>query len=82
MNSYTVKENPNGSAVSRILWYKQTNKQTNILLLYHKDLNWYTLFIKQNSKIKMAPILYQSNLGLLYTSQTYKDLHFSTTFWR
>ncbi len=28
-----VKENPIGSAISEILWYRQTN----ILLLYYKD---------------------------------------------
>ena len=33
MKSYTVKENPTGSAVSEILRYKQTN----ILLLHYKD---------------------------------------------
>ena len=29
MRSYPVKENPTGSAVSEILRYKHTNKQTN-----------------------------------------------------
>ena len=33
MVSYRVKENPIGSAVSEILQYKQTNKQTDIVLL-------------------------------------------------
>ena len=37
MRSYPVKENPIGSAVSEILWYKQTDTQTKILLLYYKD---------------------------------------------
>ena len=33
MRSYPVKENPFGSAVSEILCYKQTNRQTDIVLL-------------------------------------------------
>ncbi len=33
MRSYSVKENPIGSAVSEILWQRQTD----ILLLYYKD---------------------------------------------
>ena len=37
MKNYPVKENHIGSAVSEIIRYKQTNKQTHILLLYSKD---------------------------------------------
>ena len=38
MRIYPVKENPIGSAVSEIFWYRHTeNKQTNILLLWNKD---------------------------------------------
>ena len=37
IRSYPVKDNYIGSAVSEILRYKQTEKQTNILLLYYKD---------------------------------------------
>ena len=42
MRSYPVKENLNGSVVSEILRYKHTDKhtQTNILLLYCKDINY------------------------------------------
>ena len=45
MRSYTVKENPIDSAVSEILRYKQTNKQTNILLLYYKLLKVKIVYI-------------------------------------
>ena len=45
MRSYHVKENPIGSAVSENLWYKQTDKQTHILLLYHKDFVVNTLIV-------------------------------------
>ena len=38
MRSYPVKENPTGLAVSEILRYKHTNKQTHILLLKYKDI--------------------------------------------
>ena len=38
MRSYPVKENQIGLAVSEILLYKQTETQTNILLLYYKDI--------------------------------------------
>ena len=34
------KGEPHRSAVSEILRYKQTDSQTNILLLYHKDINF------------------------------------------
>ena len=39
MRSYPVEENPNSSAVIKILWYKQTqtNTSTNILLLYYRQ---------------------------------------------
>ena len=37
MRSQPVKENPIGSAISKIRQYKHTNTQTNILLLYYKD---------------------------------------------
>ena len=39
MRSYPVKENHISSAISEILRYKVTDRQTNILLLYNKDLN-------------------------------------------
>ena len=35
--SYSVKRNPIGSAVIEILWFRQKDKQTDILLLYCKD---------------------------------------------
>ena len=37
MRSNPVKDNPIGSAVGEILQYKQTDRQTHILLLYYKD---------------------------------------------
>ena len=37
MKSYPVKENPISSAVSKILRYKQTDRQTHMLLLYYND---------------------------------------------
>ena len=37
MRIYPVKENLIGSAVNEILRYKQTDRQTHILLLYYKD---------------------------------------------
>ena len=37
MRIYPVKENPIDSAVREIIRYKQTHKQTDILLLYYKD---------------------------------------------
>ncbi len=37
MRSYPVKDNPIGSTVSEILRYRQTHRQTHILLLYYKD---------------------------------------------
>ena len=37
--TYSVKENHIGSAVNEIPRYKQTQRQTNILLLYYKDNN-------------------------------------------
>ena len=36
MRIYPVKQNPIGSAVSEILRYRQTDRQTHILLLYYK----------------------------------------------
>ena len=39
MRSNPVKENHISSAISEILRYKVTDRQTNILLLYNKDLN-------------------------------------------
>ena len=48
--SYPVKESPIGSAVSEILRYTQTDRQTDILLLYYKvcliDIFISVLFIK------------------------------------
>ena len=38
MRSYPVRNNPIVSAVCEILRYKHTNRQTNILLLYYKDI--------------------------------------------
>ena len=43
MRSYAFKENPIGLAASEILWYKQTNRQSDILLLYYKDLNTFAM---------------------------------------
>ncbi len=37
IGSYPVKESPNGSAVSENLRYTQTERKTDILLLYYKD---------------------------------------------
>ena len=37
MRCYPKKENHISSAVIEIIRYKQTNKQTDILLLYYKD---------------------------------------------
>ena len=37
MKSYIVKENNIGSAVRKILRYRQTDRQADILLLYYKD---------------------------------------------
>ncbi len=37
MRSYPVKEKMVVSAISEIIWYKQTDKQTHILLLFYKD---------------------------------------------
>ena len=37
MRTYPFKENPIGSVDSEILWYKQTDRQTHIQLLYYKD---------------------------------------------
>ena len=47
---YRFKNNPIGAAVSEILRYKNTDKQTNILLLYYKDCLIYTrrIFYKHN----------------------------------
>ena len=45
MRSYLVKENQIGSAVSEILWYKQIERQTHILLLYYKDFEVNTLIV-------------------------------------
>ena len=49
MRSYPVKENHICSAVSEIFWYKQTDRQTDILLLYDKDtlvnFEWYISFV-------------------------------------
>ena len=39
MRSYPVKENRIGSVVSEILYYKQTNRQTDIVLLCIIDKN-------------------------------------------
>ena len=44
MKSYPVKENPIGSAVSEIFWYRQTNKYTDFLLLYFKKRPNFYLF--------------------------------------
>ena len=37
MRSYHVKENPIDLAVGEIIWYRQTDKQMDIQLLYYKD---------------------------------------------
>ena len=61
MRSYHVKENLNGSVVSEILRYKHTDKhtQTNILLLYCKDINY--SFI--NITLLSFSILHPSYIG-------------------
>ena len=41
--SFSVKEKHISSAISKILRYRQTNKQTEILLLYYKDIHWMDL---------------------------------------
>ena len=43
MRNYPDRLNSIGSAVSEILWYRQTDRQTHILLLYYKD-KYYFLF--------------------------------------
>ena len=48
MRSYHVKENPIGSAVTEIIEYKQTDRQTHILLLYYKDDDKYACVQKKN----------------------------------
>ena len=37
MESYIIKENNIGSAGSKILQYRRTDTQTEIILLYYKD---------------------------------------------
>ena len=62
MRSYPVKENHIGSEVSEILGYKQTDRHTDIMILYHRDLgikNPYFLY----SGLKMS--LIDKLLGLL-----------------
>ena len=58
MQSYPVKENLIGSLVSEILRYKHTEKQSEILLLYHKD-------------YKDDYVLNESDVLLLIQSQLY-----------
>ena len=45
MSSYPVKENLIGSVVSKILWYKHTNTQTDILLNYKDLIRYFPLRI-------------------------------------
>ena len=58
MRSYNVKENPIGSAFSEILMYKhththiQTDRQTDILLLYYKDYVRFSRQLKEHEKIE------------------------------
>ena len=49
MKSYPVKKNPIGSAVREIIRYKQTDRQTHILLLYYKD---FQFLYKYTDKIR------------------------------
>ena len=62
MKSYPVKENPIGSAVSEILWYKQTHKHTNTKTHKHP------VTLKRLSQFHFTfislkyPILFQSEL--------------------
>ena len=49
MRSYTVNENLIGSVVSMILRYTHADRQTEILLIYYKDIptiiNQYTIVV-------------------------------------
>ena len=56
MRSYPAKENPIRSAVSEILRYKQTDRQTHILLLYYKDY-WFDFMVSKNRAVVIADIL-------------------------
>ena len=59
MRNYPVKENPIGLAVSKILRYKQTNRQTDIVLLcIIEDDNSYMLhFVRTDPNYSKASLL-------------------------
>ena len=70
MRIYTVKENPIGSAVTEILWYRHTNRQTYILLLFYKDyiLVMDTLKQRKQSIAQVQPITKQVSIYQYLTS--------------
>ena len=64
MRTYPVKENPIGSVDSEILWYKQTDRQTDrqtgIVLLCIVDYCWNRLdFDRLQGQIKVSKIFRQ-----------------------
>ena len=56
---YFVKENYIGSAVSEILWYRQTYRLTHTYAQKHKDM----LLIKKELKIILSPEVRKGSKG-------------------
>ena len=59
MRSYPVKENPIGSAVSEILWYKHTDKQTSCYFSILK----YKFVLVENKKLNSLLSLSHVDIG-------------------
>ena len=82
MRSYPVKENPIGSAVSEILWYKHKNTKTNRQTSYYFIIRKFLFLLQTETLENYVKSFFMFRVFASVSSQLDPDMNLSSTFFK